>query len=255
MLTSFLGATYVTFLFVTKQKRFAVLCENLENFNEFGKPYCFDVENNKLNFYSIFCSHYCNLAIFVYACVSLLNIPKCEKYNENYNVTDVCGQFFPAKLPFIQLNRSPVKQIFFIYQLFATTLALKSSAMVSFMTFETCGHIMIRIRHLKSLLRHVFDDKNNQKERLHLCVKYHNDIIKLFQDFNSCSSGGMGIHVVITGAVLGCLTNQLVQEWTLGPVMHFGGWFMALFVVCHGGQMITSEVRFIIVFIYIFFSK
>lgn len=255
MLISFSGGAYISVLFFLKQKRLAVLYDGLVDFNIFGKPADFDKKNNKLNLYSIIFSYYVSLAIFFYGFISLMSIPKCEIYNQKFNLSAICGQFFPGKLPFVQLNRKPMKQVYFIYQYAVTSILLNGSAVVQFMTFETSSHIIVRIQHLKGLLKQVFDNQVNQKERLHFCIQYYNKISVFFNEHNACFTGCMGVHVVITGAVLGCLTNQLVNDWSLGAVVHLGGWFIALFVVCHGGQMISAEVYFIIFhkFILLFF--
>ena len=171
----------MSFSIVWKHRQIADLFEALTAPTKFGKPDNFEKTIRKLNLYSKSYSCYCVSGTFVYALLRYRDIPRCLQNNEEKGLQEVCGAITPTWAPFgMNLNRFPNQQFLLIVQLISVLVIICGGAAVSFTTFEIATVIVLKMKNLRKLLRHAFDDPKDVVwwKNLDHCIKYHRHIIK-----------------------------------------------------------------------------
>ncbi|KAJ3642125.1 hypothetical protein Zmor_024935 [Zophobas morio] len=244
LLTSMVGLHFMSSSIVWKHKKIAHLFKALTTPTQFGKPDNFEKTVRKLNLYSKSYACYCVSGSFVYALLRYREIPRCLQNNEEKGLHEVCGAIGPTWAPLgINLNRFPNQQFLLIVQMISVLVIICGGAAVSFTTFEIATIIVLKMKNLRKLLRHAFDDSKDGVwwKNLDHCIKYHTHIIKLQELFDMQYKYPNGSYVLIVGVVIAGLANQYMKEQNFGAVIHLGGWVFSFFISCHAGQILLTE--------------
>lgn len=176
---AFSGLTYMLLGFVWNQDKLAHLRAKLGTHEIFGPPDNLYKRGRRLNLYSKLYSFYCYLGISVYIIVEICEMPRCRQLNKEKGLKEVCGMIVPFWAPF-NVEYFPLKQFFWLNQVYGLFIIVKGGAAVSITTFEVAQYICLKIKHLKRLLREVYDDPREeiQEKRLSHCIEYHQHIIR-----------------------------------------------------------------------------
>ncbi|KAJ3642123.1 hypothetical protein Zmor_024934 [Zophobas morio] len=244
VLTSIVGLHFMSFSIVWKHKKIADLFNALTAPTEFGKPDNFEQTIRKLNLYSKSYASYCISGMFVYAFIKHQEVPQCLRNNEEKGLQEVCGAMTPTWTPFdINFNRFPNRQFLLVVQLISVFVIICGGAAVSFTTFEIATVIVLKMKHLRTLLRHAFDDPKNVVwwKNIDCCIKYHRHIIKLQELFDMQYKYPNGSYVLIVGVVIAGLANQYMKEKNFGAIIHLGGWVFSFYICCRAGQILLTE--------------
>ncbi|KAJ3642127.1 hypothetical protein Zmor_024936 [Zophobas morio] len=243
-LTSVIGLHFMSFSIVWRHKKIADLIDALTASTEFGKPDNFDKTVRKLNLYSKSYACYCVSGTFIYALLRTQEIPRCLRNNEEKGLHEVCGTMIPTWTPFdINFNRFPNRQLLLIVQMTSVLGIICGGTAISFTTFEIATVIVLKMKHLRRLLKHAFDDPKDVVwwKNLDHCIKYHRHIIKLQELFDMQYKYPNGSYVVLVGIVIAGLANQYMKERNFGAIIHLGGWVFSFYICCHAGQILLTE--------------
>ncbi|XP_068897189.1 odorant receptor 85c-like [Tenebrio molitor] len=216
----------MVFIYVKNQPKVALLLRDLSNFYTFGLPPEFEQQEKVLNVLSNVSFAYAIFASLLYNLVRLYQKPECE---ETKMEKEICGFIVPVWLPF-EMDYFPLYELGFFYMYASTVLILKSALVIPFHAFEISQHIILRIKHLNTIIIKCLDgDYEECRKNLQKCIHYHREII-------DC----MFCHLTITAAVCACIEKQFVEGDKLCAGLHVIGWFLVLFISCVAGQFLTD---------------
>ncbi|XP_044267457.1 uncharacterized protein LOC123013144 [Tribolium madens] len=237
ILASLIGYICMMTMYVSRQKNLELLLLDLSDFKTYGKPPNFDKVRKRMDFYAHLVFFYSMFGTFVYNMDKIILIEKCKKSRK---INEVCGSALPFWTPFETENLF-ILTFVITYVLINIFIVVKVALTVSVQVLEIASHINLRIEQLKILIASCFDkDSKASRERLDFCIRYHNVIIDYSERFSRCFSYVMFIHLAITGIIIGCLENQIVQEHQPEAMLHMGGWSTATFIACYGGQLLMD---------------
>lgn len=179
MFMTSVGLYYIFVLFLWKRNAITVLLQDLQDYNDFGKPHNIDKLNDSFNLYTKVYYYYCAASVFLYGIISQTSgARQCKERNEKYGRDEVCGFIAPLWLPF-NYNYTPIYEILMIVQLM---FGLNAAAvlMISFMIFVIVQHICCKIKHLKGSVAEIFSSQDPaiQRKRLINVIRYHQYIIR-----------------------------------------------------------------------------
>ena len=229
VLTSIVGVHFMSISIVWKHKEISDLFDALTAPTEFGKPDDFEKNVRKLNLYSKSYDFYCLTGVFVYIFIKHREIPHCLRNNEEKGLQEICGLLTPTWTPFdMNFNRFPYRQFLLTMQTISVFVLICGGAVISFTTFEIASVIVLKMKHLRKLLRSVFDDPKDMVwwRNLDHCIRYHRHIISLQELFDMQFKYPNGSYVVVVGVVIAGLANQYmkVRSFTIGvPKSRFLG--------------------------------
>ncbi|CAG9772695.1 unnamed protein product [Ceutorhynchus assimilis] len=117
------------------------------------------------------------------------------------------------------------------------------SAMVMLILWEAKQIIILKMCHLKQLLREVFtiDSEGLRRQRLRFCIKYHQEILRVAKDLSDIYKKVLW-HTFICGALIGCSLFQTFRHKPVGSFLLLVGYICAIFINCTAGQNLEDEV-------------
>nr|CAM84023.1 olfactory receptor 25 [Tribolium castaneum] len=237
ILASNIGYVLMMTMYVSRQKDLELLLLDLSDFKTYGKPPNFDKVRKRMDLYAHLIFFYSMFGSFVYNMDKIILIDKCK---EARRINEVCGSAIPFWTPFETEDLFTLTLVI-TYVLINIFVVVKVAMTVSVQVLEISSHINLRIEQLKIFIAGCFDrDFKASRERLDFCIRYHNVIIDFSERFSRCFSYVMFIHLAITGIIIGCLENQIVQEHQPEAMLHMGGWSTATFIACYGGQLLMD---------------
>nr|QNH68039.1 odorant receptor 13 [Apriona germarii] len=172
----------------------------------------------------------------------LLEYKKCERENIEKNIQEICGLIGNIWLP-IDLNGTPYKHMYYIFQVYCSFVLYHTSSLISFSMLETVGHVILRFRHVKNVFLEALSERQHsvRVEKFKNAVRYHVTVMRIAKLVNSSFNMCMFVHVLLSGAVLGCGGYRLLKDFSLGAICMCVGWFLAMSMVCYGGQKLREE--------------
>ncbi|XP_044263226.1 odorant receptor 49a-like [Tribolium madens] len=236
------GLHFMLITFVWGHKNIAHLWENLGPHNNFGTPDNFQKRCKQLNFYSRLYSYYCYLGLIVYIIMKNRGGIECRRLNVEKNLTEICGLVTTFWAPF-DIDFFPFRQILFVDQVFATYFIVKGGAAISFTTLEVGEYIILKLKHLKRLLKEVFDDSREevQRKRLLHCIKYHQYIISIQELYDGRYKHCNGCYILMVGIIIASLSNEIMKKHNIEALLHLAGWVFSFYICCFSGQSLLSE--------------
>lgn len=176
---SVLGVYYILLTFIFKRSQITTLLQNLSNFEKFGKPDGFDAEEKLLGIISNAIFVYSVCATNVYAMVKYLKKSQCEGNNVEKKLNECCGLIVKFWVPFDTSNTTVYWMVFF-YSFFFVHLIFKPGLVIILLAYEITRHLILRIKHLDSMILKCFECKDYEicKKNLRRCILYHTEILK-----------------------------------------------------------------------------
>jgi hypothetical protein len=175
VMLSITGTTYMVFIYVKNQPKVALLLRDLSTFNYFGMPPDFEQQEKILNVLSNVTFAYAMVAALLYNLVRLYQKSECEEMKME---KEICGFIVPVWLPF-EMDYFPVYELGFFYMYASTVLILKSALVIPFHAFEISQHIILRIKHLNTIIVKCLDGNYDYcRKNLQKCIHYHREIIE-----------------------------------------------------------------------------
>ncbi|KAJ3625605.1 hypothetical protein MTP99_016167 [Tenebrio molitor] len=258
MMIAEVGVYYFIAIFVGYQKQIAQIYVDLSDFTNFEKPQNFDKVNRRLSLLSKMYKSFIDFAIINVCLSPFISKRFCEKLNQEREFKEICGLLATTWMPF-NIDVFPIKQIFFLLQLYTVVFTMKGAAVISFAIMETIEHLVLRIKHLKSMLNEAVstEDVTTRQQRFAKCIEYHINIFEyssrsaIHCDYLLCFSIGKRIdehytmclflHVLLTGALFGCIGYRSMETFSLDSLAIFFAWLMSLCIVCVSGQHLIDE--------------
>ena len=170
----------MVYAFVKNQQNIASLMRDLSDFKKFGVPPNFDKRNKNLNLGVQLLFSYTLGATIFYTGLKLSEKPECKRISfEKGMKENNCGLIAPFWIPF-DIDYFPVFQLFSLLATFIMHSVLKMCLHISLNTFEIAHHIILRIKHLKTMVEECFDDKRYavSQRKLKICITYHTEILE-----------------------------------------------------------------------------
>jgi hypothetical protein len=228
MMIAEVGVYYFIAIFVGYQKQIAQIYVDLSDFANFEKPQNFDKVNRRLSLLSKMYKSFIDFAIINVCLSPFISKRFCEKLNQEREFKEICGLLATTWMPF-NIDVFPIKQIFFLLQLYTVVFTMKGAAVISFAIMETIEHLVLRIKHLKLMLNEAVstEDATTRQQRFAKCIEYHINIFEyssrsaIHCDYLLCFSIGKRIdehytmclflHVLLTGALFGCIGYRSME--------------------------------------------
>lgn len=178
-ITAQVGVYYYITAFIPKQKFAAKVFQRLSNFGAYGKPPDYDRHTLILKYIAKAYRWGLHSVVLSYFLEPILTKSICEKQNRLRNFEDVCGLVTNSWMPF-NIAEFPNKAVLYFLQTYSIFWTYESSSSLSFLIVETTEHVLIRVWHLKKLLKEAIEteDYHLRKERMKVCLKYHKDILE-----------------------------------------------------------------------------
>lgn len=178
-ITAQVGVYYFITAFIPQQKLAAKVFQKLSDFKTFGKPPDYDQHSLILQYIAKAYRWGLHSVVLSYFLEPILTKNICEKQNRLQDFDDVCGLVTNSWMPF-NIADFPNKAILYLLQIYSIFWTYESSSSLSFIVVETTEHVLIRIWHLKKMLKKAIETENYnlREERIRICLKYHNDILE-----------------------------------------------------------------------------
>jgi hypothetical protein len=178
LFSSFIGGSYMSFIYVKNGPKIVLLLEDLSNFNHFGRPPNFEERERVLNHLSKCSFMFIAVGSFFYNMVKLYKKPECQKRNIEENLNENCGIIAPVWFPF-NIDYFPIFQLASICMYACTVLVTRSALVITYHVYEIAQYIVMRINHLNSMIVKCFDwDYESCRDNLRNCILYHAEIIE-----------------------------------------------------------------------------
>jgi hypothetical protein len=178
VLCSFIGGSYMSFIYVKNGPKIVLLLEDLSNFNRFGRPPNYYERERILNHLSVCSFMFIAVGSFFYNMVKLYKRPECQRRNIEENLNEKCGIIAPVWFPF-NIDYFPVFQLASLCMYTCTVLVTKSALVITYHVYEIAQYIVMRINHLNSMIVKCFDgDYESCRDNLRRCILYHAEIIE-----------------------------------------------------------------------------
>jgi hypothetical protein len=167
------------FVYVQNQPRIALLMRDLTNFENFGSPPGLEIQEKRLNSLSNGTFFYAILGTTLYTLVKMSQKSECERISQEKGINENCGFIAPFWMPF-RTSYLPVYFLVLSYTFVASQLLMKPSLIMTFNAFEIAEHIILKIKHLNSMIITCFDDDNYEicQNKLRNCILYHQEIVE-----------------------------------------------------------------------------
>ncbi|XP_057656325.1 odorant receptor 49b-like isoform X1 [Diorhabda carinulata] len=251
-IVSLLTCYVAVWAYLIKMKHVTEMYTFLSDFNTFGKPKDFDINNDNFNKYSRM--HYIYLELLV--CILILgsNIfdgKNCRNENVRFNLTEVCGLVTYTWLPF-DIDYTPVREIYLLLQILGTHHLYMLVGLMAWQVFEVVQHIVVRIRDIKHVILEALsqEDPLVRKKQFHFAIRYHNALFGLVDRLNEVFSIFMFTHMVVASIIMGIGAFTFLHSKSLTTIMVCTGWFWGLFMDCISGQRLQDESSELAVAVY-----
>ncbi|XP_068897419.1 odorant receptor 4-like isoform X3 [Tenebrio molitor] len=242
MMIAEVGVYYFIAIFVGYQKQIAQIYVDLSDFTNFEKPQNFDKVNRRLSLLSKMYKSFIDFAIINVCLSPFVSKRFCEKLNQEREFKEICGLLATTWMPF-NIDVFPIKQIFFLLQLYTVVFTMKGAAVISFAIMETIEHLVLRIKHLKLMLNEAVstEDVTTRQQRFAKCIEYHINIFDIGKRIDEHYTMCLFLHVLLTGALFGCIGYRSMETFSLDSLAIFFAWLMSLCIVCVSGQHLIDE--------------
>ncbi|XP_018567969.1 odorant receptor Or2-like [Anoplophora glabripennis] len=239
---SLLGSYYFNFSYIRQVKNTINIYKQLSDLRSYGIPKDFYATNKKLNNYSKYHYIYIVSAVLGLSVAPLLEYKKCRKENVVKNINEICGLIGSIWLP-IDLDSTPYKQMYYIFQVYSSFVIYQTSSLISFSIMETVEHLILRLNHVKNVFLEALMEREHgvRREKFRRAVKYHVNIMRISKLVNTSFNMCMFVHVLLTGAILGCVGYRLLKSYSLGAICLFVGWIVSMIMVCISGQRLRDQ--------------
>uniref|UniRef100_A0A6P7G4N4 Uncharacterized protein LOC114337614 isoform X1 n=1 Tax=Diabrotica virgifera virgifera TaxID=50390 RepID=A0A6P7G4N4_DIAVI len=210
----------------------------------FGKPPKIDETIKFCNRLAIVATIFFFQCVFLYEAAALYGSRSCLKIAEEKGLHINCLTMFPVWLPFeadvsTQLIISFVQFMLILYCVIPVGAAC-------LLPWEVSQQLTIHIHHLNNMFNNIFetDNKEEQRRRLSIWIKYNLRIIRITCKLNRLTKGCVGIVSLVVSIVLALTANQLMS-WNrpLAAFMHISGWLCSLTANCITGQQIINQTQ------------
>lgn len=206
------GLYYMFGLFIWKRKEVESLVRALGDYTEFGKPDGVEAANRSFNFFSKLYYLYCVFGASIYFVLTqTVEMKDCTVKNEKYERSEVCGLLVNIWLPF-EHSVTPIYETI-VFTQFLAGIYCAPVLTISFMVFIMQQHLNLKIGHLKGMVRSIFEgqDARLHRDRLNHCIRYHQHIVILCKEFNSCFGQIMFLYITFTSATLSVTGYQVLE--------------------------------------------
>ncbi|XP_018578982.1 uncharacterized protein LOC108917040 [Anoplophora glabripennis] len=179
MILGGVGTVVTNTLLAFKYDLWSTFFMDLENCGHlFGEPSTLKKRKKELNIYSLTYTIYTYFGQFVYGLEAALKWSDCKKLNEEKGLKEICGAFFPLKLP-LDVTSPLGSAAIFALQFSFTIFSIPSGGVICFMVLEVTEVVICYYKELKSNFERVFDvpDEEKRKERLRFCIRYHKHML------------------------------------------------------------------------------
>ncbi|CAG9855415.1 unnamed protein product [Phyllotreta striolata] len=236
------GGMYLTIIiFQVKHKDWLRFIDKVVDHSEFGIPPTFDEAQRNSNIVTAMMFLYAAIGVTFYALVPLFGIEECRRMNQEKHLKESCSGL-PVWLPFETTNN---KQLFILtfYELASSMSICVPASSVAFMAYNSSKILISKIDQFKALLLEALKEKDGRvlRDKLRYCVKYHNHILSLGDELKRLVRVTVGSYGIMAALSIGGIGNQIIQEQSARSIVHFFGFAVAAFTICHAGQIIATE--------------
>ncbi|XP_071051070.1 odorant receptor 4-like [Onthophagus taurus] len=212
--------------------------ETLRDFNRFSLPPETIKTNRTINLFTILWSSVGVLGSILYYILRIKFDKKCEIYNEKYKRNDVCGMIAPTWLPF---ESDSNKFLIRLIEINSFTPGIGAACSIVIFLLGSSEMIVVRIKHLKKMLREAVQNKMGCDEKLKECVRYHIHIIWLCERFNACFKKYYFLYFLQNSPLISIIGFNFIIDPSIPTILNFFGWFLGLFFTCTVGQRLIDE--------------
>ncbi|CAH1374823.1 unnamed protein product, partial [Tenebrio molitor] len=184
--------------------------------------------------FSLFVSTGLNIVVIAYFSEPILTRHICERQNAARHFEDICGLVTASWMPF-DISKFPNKYLFYIWQTYSIYWTYEGSAAISYLIVASMEHVLIRIWHLKSMIKNAIDteDDESRRQQIARCMEYHIDIFELAKEVDGVYQRSLFVHVLFSGVLFGIMGFSIL---TVGMSIKT----ISLFVVWVGAAIFSS---------------
>nr|WJJ63309.1 odorant receptor 9 [Pachyrhinus yasumatsui] len=243
-----MGVIWINVFFYKNRHIIIELVRSISDFKLFEKPPAYEEFNKKLNFYAKFhLAYVISGAVMYFALFAPLHALKCKELNAQKNLTEICLLFSPVYVPYLQqkiFSTFPaVVYILTTVEFLIVVTVYTTCGSILWLNVECVEHISLKMAHLKSRLLIAFREKDEVQRRVLFreAIKYHTDILRMGHLADKFFGTELILHVILTGAILGCCAFVMLETRNLDTLMLFVGWLNAIIMGCVSGQRLINE--------------
>ncbi|XP_050301621.1 odorant receptor 65a-like [Anthonomus grandis grandis] len=216
---------------------------DITNTSKFGIPPNMGPKAKKVQLYIIFFIAYCNWGVCTYALASIfLESVTCEKINKEKGLHEICGMVTPFWWPYDTIDFY-LKMFFNAYEILCIGIYIPPGVSLIVSVWECAETIISKIEHLKEMFKETFEIEELHLQQAHLrrCIQYHQEIIKIIQNWNTENKKCFGQCSSISAITISLITAQFLRIHSIGALIHVFGYTVGVFMLCKAGQMIQDE--------------
>nr|UTN00951.1 odorant receptor [Semanotus bifasciatus] len=214
---------------------------DITNHKTFGKPSDYEDLVKRLNRLSAIYVWYCALSVPIYGATAHFDTIECDSAALKKGF--FCRSFTPIWLP-IDASDMKLRVIIFAIQMVIGGIIVCTSAVVTFLTWESTEMLISHINHLKTNFGRISGDLSESErcDLLEFCIQYHNHILRLANRLNGLIKHTSGHMSLMSAIIFAAIANQISKSKSVGAMLYLVGYFWALFFICHAGQRIRDEI-------------
>ncbi|XP_071054146.1 odorant receptor 47b-like [Onthophagus taurus] len=230
-------------LLYIKRHEHRTIFKIIQCFDNFGNPQNLEQEIKFIDRLCFLLSAYCGFAAFTATLEGFREYESCVEVRADTNRLIYCGFVVEVSYPFYELKGS----LYYIHTVIQAYIAFHTcfcgcQALIS--SIATIELIIIRINHLKQLVRIIVDENEEdeiQYNKLRICILYHIHIIDLTGKVNSCYKSAITIVLLGYAINVGCSMIAFFEEYSTMAMLNLVGWTFTVYLVCRSGQRLHDK--------------
>ena len=151
------------------------LYQLITNFENFGLPPNIIAANRFANRYSLFIFLFCLIGPFIISVEALINIPHCEATKHSKHT--LCGFSTVVSYPY-DISEGFLYYFHLLLQYYCLTVSYVGGGSFAQISAAKLELIDVRFDHLIELLKGIFKNDGNDRDKLRHCINYHRFIIR-----------------------------------------------------------------------------
>lgn len=178
-ITEGMSIFYTIFCFLWKRQEIKKLIREFEDVKNFSIPKDFEKSHKRIESLSSAFINYVYFAGIPFGLYKYMQKEKCKMKNLTETKPDVvCGLIFNTWVP-LNIKETPFTEIYFFIQFVSILIFGKTIISIYALVFALVEHLIIRIKHLKYLIKNIRLEVDSKKkgDALKACLQYHHRII------------------------------------------------------------------------------
>ncbi|CAG9764411.1 unnamed protein product [Ceutorhynchus assimilis] len=244
-LTASVNCLLITLIFETQVSRWSTLLIDVANVSKFGVPPNMATAVKKSSRNALLFFAYAVFAVSTYSVVSVfVESVRCDKLNKEKGLREICYTITPFWWPYGFKEFNPLFYLLInAHQYITLMLWYPVAAMIIFIAVEAVAIIKAKIEHMQELFEETFatEDFSLQRKRMGICIRYHQEIIRLGTEMNVLFKKLFGQMSFLSAVVVSFICNQILRQYSIGATLHLIGYWAGICFICHIGQNVSDD--------------